>query len=238
VIGTDAFTDLAVLDIEATGLLPIEQGSTTELEIGDAAIAVGNPLGLQGGPSLTVGVISAFERQVQTGPNSQTDVLFGMLQTDAPITSGSSGGALVDEQGRLIGITSAIGVSNVGAEGIGFAIPIELVQRVTDEIITTGEAKHPFLGIAGVTEFDDAGDGAQIPVGVLIQSVEGGSAAGDAGLEVGDRITEVADDNVTTMDGLIVSLREYPVGTPVEVTVLRGGEQMVLTVTLGERPAP
>jgi putative serine protease PepD len=237
VIGTDAFTDLGVLQIDAAALTPIEFGSTEDLTIGDTAIAIGSPLGLEGGPSVTRGVISAFERQVQTGPNPQTDVLFGMIQTDAPITRGSSGGALVDEQGRLIGITSAIGVSNVGAEGIGFAIPVELVKRVTDEIIADGSARHAFLGIAGTTDFEEQPDGAQIPVGVRVQSVEAGSAAADVGIEVGDRIVAVAGEPVDTMDGLIVTLRGYGVGIPVEISVLRDGQSLDIEIVLGERPA-
>ncbi|NIS32699.1 MAG: trypsin-like serine protease, partial [Actinobacteria bacterium] len=112
--------------IDLQGLAPIEIGSTDQLAIGDQAVAIGNPLGLPGGASVTVGVVSAFDREVTVG-NGPNDRLFGMLQTDAPITRGSSGGALVDAQGRLIGITTAIGVTDAGAEGVGFAVPIELM---------------------------------------------------------------------------------------------------------------
>ena len=234
-VGTDPRTDLAVLKIVADDLVPIKLGSSRDLVIGDAAIAVGSPLGLDGGPSLTVGVISAFDRRVRTGPNLQTDQLFGMLQTDAPITSGSSGGALVDSAGRLIGITSAIGVSNVGAEGIGFAIPVELVRRVSGELIADGRARHAFLGIGGDTAFEVVADGALVPIGVEVASVESGSAASRAGLEVGDRILTLDDVSVLTMDGLIVSLRDYSVGTAVELMVDRNGETVSVSVVLGER---
>jgi S1-C subfamily serine protease len=122
-IGEDALTDLAVLKVETTGLTPIALGSSRAMSIGDLTIAVGSPLA-EGGPSVTVGVLSAFDRRVRTSDDSE---LFGLLQTDAPITRGSSGGALVDGEGRLIGITSAIAVSDVGAEGLGFAIPVEMV---------------------------------------------------------------------------------------------------------------
>jgi S1-C subfamily serine protease len=115
-VGTDPVTDLAVVRVETADLVPIEFGSSDALTVGDAAIAVGSPLGLEGGPSLSVGVISAVGREVQTDADS---FLYGMLQTDAPITSGSSGGALVDGSGALIGITTAVGVSNIGVEGIG-----------------------------------------------------------------------------------------------------------------------
>ncbi len=235
VVGTDFRTDLAVIRIDAAELVPIRIGTSRDLVIGDVAIAVGSPLGLSGGPSLTVGVISAFERRVQTGPDPQNDLLFGMIQTDAPITRGSSGGALVDVEGKLIGITSAIGVSNVGAEGIGFAIPVELVERVTAELINDGIARHAFLGIGGQTEFEEMADGATVPIGVTVQSVEIGSAAAAAGLEVGDRILSLDGDAVFTMDRLIVGLRDFAVGSEVVLVIQRDGQSLELPVTLGER---
>jgi S1-C subfamily serine protease len=227
-VGTDPLTDLAVLDIAAEGLTPIEYGSAEVLNVGDAAVAVGSPLGLEGGPSLTVGVVSAFGRQVQT---SATDILYGMIQTDAPITSGSSGGALVDGAGRLIGITTAVGVSDVGVEGIGFATPIEIVTRVVDELVAEGDVGHAFLGISGVTSFDSAADGARVAAGVEIGSIDGVSAAAAAGLSVGDVITSIDGLPVETMDELIVALRVRFPGDDVELTV--NGDSV--TVTLGVR---
>ncbi len=236
VMGTDARTDLAVLRIDAANLVPIKVGSTDKLSIGDSAVAIGSPLGLEGGPSLTVGVISAFDRLVQTGPNGNTDVLRGMIQTDAPITRGSSGGALVDAEGKLIGITAAIGVSNVGAEGIGFAIPVEIVQRITAEIIATGGVKHSYLGITGSTDMAQEDDGAQIPVGVRVQSVESGSAADLAGVEVGDLITSLDGLPLTSIDLLISTLYGFEVGTTVQLEVERDGDALVVDLELGERP--
>lgn len=215
-VGTDPLTDLAVLDIGAAGLTPIELGSAAALSVGDAAVAVGSPLGLEGGPSLTVGVVSAFGRQVQTGPTEQ---LFGMIQTDAPITSGSSGGALVDGAGRLIGITTAVGVSDVGVEGIGFATPVEIVSRVVTELIAEGAVDHAFLGITGTTTFESNGDGANVASGVEIGSVESTSAAALAGLDAGDVITSIDGVAVETMDELIVALR-----------VMFPGDEVILTV--------
>ncbi len=235
VLGTDPLTDLAVLKISATGLIPIEIGSTADLKIGDVAIAAGSPLGLEGGPTVTVGVISAFGRQVQTGPGLG-DQLFGMIQTDAPITRGSSGGGLVDGQGRLIGITTAVGVSDVGVEGIGFAIPVELVQRITDELIEGGAVTHAFLGIEGRTEFEDQLDGSELPRGVFVQSVVEETGAAGAGLVDGDIITEFDGEKVSTMDELIVKLRRYRVGDTIELTVERDGVEQLLTIELGPRP--
>ncbi len=231
-VGTDPLTDLAVLRVDAPNLNAIEFGSTEDLRVGDRAVAVGSPLGLEGGPSLTVGVISAFDRQVQV---TATDTLYGMLQTDAPITQGSSGGALVNSQGRLIGITTAVGVSDVGIEGIGFATPVELVERVVDEIIATGDVRHALIGITGLTKFVEADDGARIAVGVEIQSVEADSAAGVAGINDGDVITALDGEPITTMEDLISTLRYLSAGDAVELEIDNGTTVERVPVTLGLR---
>ena len=228
-IGTDPLTDLAVLNISATDLSPIALGSTDDLTIGTPAIAVGSPLGLEGGPSLSVGVVSALGREVQTGPET---ILYGMLQTDAPITSGSSGGSLVDARGALIGITTAVGVSNIGVEGIGFATPVEIVERVTAEIIATGSVSHALLGIAGDTAYDATEDGGSAPVGVDVREVTSGSAAASAGLAVGDVITAVDGIDVLTMDELITALRRVGGGDSITVSLSDG---QTVTATLASR---
>jgi putative serine protease PepD len=233
IVGVDALTDLAVLRIDATGLTPIELGSTEEMAIGDTAIAVGSPLGLEGGPSVTVGVVSAFERRLRTSVDEE---LFGLLQTDAPITRGSSGGALVDNQGRLIGITTAIGVSDVGAEGLGFAIPIELVSRITDDLIDFGEARHAFLGVTGTTFYTEADDGATIPAGVSVASVFEDTAAQAAGIQPGDVVLSVGGKPVTTMEQLVTVVRLFGVDESVNVIVTRDGDELTIPVTLLERP--
>jgi len=233
VVGTDTDTDLAVLRITGHDLLPVELGTTGDLTIGDIAIAVGNPLGLQGGASLTVGVVSAFERQV-TAAGAST--LFGMLQTDAPITQGSSGGALVDDHGRLVGITTAIGVSTAGAEGIGFAIPVELMQRVTDELITDGTVRHAFLGVELQNDFTEGADGSTIPSGALVAGLapQSGTAAEAAGIVAGDVITTFEGQPITSRETLISSLRRLRVGDEVSIDVIRDGALVTLTVVLGE----
>lgn len=230
-VGTDPTTDLAVLSVEALDLRPVAIGSSDALTVGDPAVAVGSPLGLDGGPSLTVGVISAFGREVQTDATTR---LFGMLQTDAPITQGSSGGALVDASGRLVGITTAVGVSEVGIEGIGFATPIEIVTRVADEIIATGSATNPFLGIFGATSLEDTPDGGSVPVGVVIDSIEPDTAAQEAGLVAGEIISAVNSTPVKTMDELVSLLRRYGAGTTINLTLSDG---QTIAVTLGERPS-
>ncbi len=236
VVGSDRRTDLAVLRIATSGLTPIELGSTTSTEIGEIAIAVGSPLGLEGGPSLTVGVISAFGRQVRTGPDP-VDTLFDMLQTDAPITQGSSGGALVDGQGRLLGITSAIGVSGAGAEGIGFAIPTELMTRITDEIIETGDVAHAFLGVELEIAFEEVEDGAVIPAGVYVERfATDPSAAATAGVQQGDLIVGYNNIRVATGDDLISGLRRLRVGDIVTLSILRNSAEIEIDVVLGTRP--
>ncbi len=234
IMGSDELTDLAVLKIEATDLPAIEFGSTIDLQIGDRAIAVGNPLGLDGGASLTVGVVSAFDREVVVGPDSR---LFNMLQTDAPITNGSSGGALVDAEGKLIGITTAIGVSESGAEGIGFATPVEVVNRISDQIIETGDVAHAFLGVSLRTSFVIQEDGAAVPNGaVVVGFAEGVSAAEQAGVEVDDVIVGWNGNEVSIENDLINGIRASAVGETVTLTVNRGGEILTYEVVLGERP--
>ncbi len=233
VVGTDSLTDLAVIAIDALGLTAVELGTSVDMAIGDTAIAIGSPLGLAGGPSVTVGVLSAFDRRVQVAVDTE---LFGMLQTDAPITRGSSGGALVDSEGRLIGITSAIGVSDVGAEGLGFAIPVEMMTRITQDILEFGGARHAFLGITGSTHFELEIDGAIAPAGVSVASVIEDTAADVAGLLVGDIIESVDGQRVTTMNGLVVRLRFYRVGDVAELQILRNGEIVLLDMELLERP--
>ncbi|MGI9648892.1 MAG: S1C family serine protease [Acidimicrobiia bacterium] len=233
VLGVDKLTDLAVIQIDAEGLLAVERGTTDALEVGDTAIAIGNPLGLLGGPTVTVGVLSAFDRLVE-GDNPE-DALYGMVQTDAPFTSGSSGGALVDAEGRLIGITTAVGIGDLGPEGLGFATPVEVMNRVTEEIIANGVSGHGFLGILGATQLAPQPDGGQAPVGVLVDQLLDGSSAGASGIVIGDIITTVDGRVVTTMEGLVSTLRRFGPGDLVDVEVKRGGTAINVTLELGNR---
>jgi len=233
-IGSDDLTDIAVLQIEAAELTPVDFGSSDALQVGDPAVAIGNPLGQEGGASVTVGIISAFNRRVDFADKTS---LSGMIQTDAAINSGSSGGALFDAEGNLIGITAAIGVSQAGPEGIGYAIPIELVDRITAEIIETGDVIHPFLGVLVATYLDQADDGALFPGGGLIDTIEGtDSAAGLAGLQAGDVIVGIGAKTITDQTDLILAVRLYRVGDEVEFTAIRNGETMTFMVIMGQRP--
>jgi S1-C subfamily serine protease len=228
-VGIDSSTDLAVLQIDAADLIPISLGTTDTLLPGDPAIAVGSPLGLDGGPSLTVGVISALGRTVEI---DSATTLYGMLQADAPITEGSSGGALVNESGELIGITSAVGVSTVGVEGIGFSTPIEIVERVVTEIVATGEASQPIIGIGGTTAFATMRDGGEEPIGVQVEEVALDSAAAAGGIEVGDIIAAIDGEQINTMAELIYDIRTHSTGDTVTLTLTNEGAETTVSVLL------
>lgn len=234
-IGTDPLTDLAVLFVKRPDLTAILIGASDQLSIGDGAVAVGNPLGLLGGPSVTAGVISAFDRtlEVETG-----DVLFGLIQTDAPITRGSSGGALLDSSARLIGITTAVGVSDVGAEGLGFAIPIELVTSVADDLIDDGQVFHAYLGIEGMTVSDVGENGASTPLGTAITGFTEASAAQAAGARLDDVVIAIDGQPVTTLDGLIAYLRLRRADDTALLTISRDGKTIEIAVELGRYPEP
>ena len=234
-IGSDPLMDIAVLKVEAGDLPFIRFGSMEGLRTGEPAIAVGNPLGLDGGPSVTAGVISAFDRSLVTNPLTG-DSLYGLLQTDAPITRGSSGGALLDVHGLLLGITTAIGLSDVGAEGLGFAVPVNLVEEIVEDLMSEGEVRHAFLGVRGSSAFSELDDGVESPLGVEISILEE-SAIGDAGAEDGDVIVALDGVAVRSMPQLVARLRSYRADDPVTVTLQRGDETLDIHLTLGRFPS-
>jgi S1-C subfamily serine protease len=233
VVGADPLTDVAVIKVATPNLTPIELARIEDVRIGDPAIAVGNPLGLGGGPSVTFGIVSAFNRQLMV---TASEELFGLIQTDAPITRGSSGGALLDGEGRLIGITTAIGVSDVGAEGLGFAVPVNIVVGIAEDLIREGEVQHAFLGIVGEDAFELTEDDARLPTGAHIVSIEPGSAIGDAGAQVGDTIVSLNGAPVANMTELVATLRTYRAGETVQIKILRDTAQLDLRVLLNRRP--
>jgi S1-C subfamily serine protease len=158
--------------------------------------------------------------------------LYGLIQTDAPITRGSSGGALLDISARLIGITTAIAVSDVGAEGLGFAIPIDMAIGVANDLISSGSVIHGVLGIEGETAFVDQ-VGAEYPVGVIVDAVNTGSAYELAGGQVNDVITALDGVPITTMDALLTEMRTKRSGDEVSIAVSRADSDLDLTVSLG-----
>ena len=236
-VGTDPLMDIAVLKIAVEGLSAIEFADLEAANIGDLAIAVGNPLGLDGGPSLTAGVISAFDRQLRTNGFGGGVDLYGLIQTDAPITRGSSGGALLDRDGRLLGITTAIGVSDVGAEGLGFAVASDLVESIAEDLIADGAVAHAFLGISGRSAVVERDDGSELPLGARIESLLEGSAIGEAGAQTGDVIVALDGTAVNSMVLLVAELRHYRAGDTIGVTLDRDGDTIDVTLVLDLYPS-
>ena len=230
VIGSDPVTDIAVLLVDRADMTAVEIGSSASLSIGEPAVAIGNPLGLEGGPTVTSGIISALNRSLNV---AGSEFLYGLVQTDAPIAPGSSGGALVDARARLIGITTAIAVSDVGAEGLGFAIPIDLVVEVVTDLIENGKVDHAMLGIRGSTVWAIQGE-AEYPVGVGITGMSGGSAYESSGGQINDVIVEIADNRVDTIEELLAILRRLRANDIVDIRILRADDELLLEVELGK----
>lgn len=229
-VGTDPLTDIAVISSERPDLTPIRLGAASDLVIGERAVAVGNPLGLLGGPSVTTGILSATGRSLAVEGDN---ILYGLLQTDAPITRGSSGGALLDGEAKLIGITTAIGVSDVGAEGLGFAVPVDLAVSVADDLIADGQVRHALLGISGTTVTEGL-DGATIPIGVEVSTLGADSAYAAVGGQISDVIVALEGEKVTSIQQLIARLRMRRAGDEIRVRSLRGDQELTFTVELGE----
>jgi len=243
IIGSDRLTDIGLLKISASNLVPISIGNSDALLVGDLAVAIGHPLTLGAAPTVTTGVVSALERRLDVGGEAMNSgvTLFGLIQTDAPITRGSSGGALINSNGELIGITTAIATADVGAEGLGFAVPVNLALGIADDLLKEGQILHAFLGILGAQHFDTADDGARVFSGVIIQELYGPGnevfAIGKAGALPGDIIKKINGINVKTLDGLITVLRQKRAGDNVEIEILRNSQFITLVFELDLRPS-
>src|SRR4051794_31179685 len=253
IIGRDTSTDLALLRVEPDGvdLHPLVLGSAKDVQVGDPAIAIGNPFGLS--RTLTTGVISAKQRQIQAPNGFKID---NVLQTDAPINPGNSGGPLLDATGRVIGINSQIetGGSGNGNVGIGFAVPIDTASQVLPQLKQHGRVERAWLGVSALT-IDGSLRGLDLPVrtGALVQSVEHGSPAdkahikgGDISAQLsngtpiqlgGDIITAVDGKPVNTSDDLASTIEGKSPGDKVTISVRRSGGGKTFKVTLGKRPA-
>ena len=241
IVGSDKLTDVGLIKIGANGLSPISIGKSGKLVVGDIAVAIGHPLTLGAEPTVTTGIISALNRRLDVGNDSQAVTLFGLIQTDAPITRGSSGGALLNQKGELVGITTAIATADVGAEGLGFAIPVDLALSIVDDLLKDGTVLHSFLGILGTQNFDTAEDGARIFAGVKIEELYGPAndvyAIGKAGALPGDIIRSLDGTKIKTLDQLITLLRARRAGEKVTIEILRGEEVIELVFELDLRPS-
>ncbi len=234
IVGRDPKTDLAVVRVDGTGLPAATLGQSSSLVVGDPVVALGAPLGLSS--TVTSGIVSALDRNVEVpGENGGSGgLLIGAIQTDAAINPGNSGGPLVDMQGQVIGINSAIAAApgssgSSGNIGVGFAIPIDYARSIADEIIRTGKATHPYVGVTA--QDAAAGGGAQ---GALIISVVPGGPADEAGLRADDVITKVDGKDIDGVDGLVAATRLHKVGDVVSVTYERDGVAHTVKVTLQE----
>ncbi|WP_139004786.1 S1C family serine protease [Arthrobacter crystallopoietes] len=268
IVGTDPLSDLAVIKIDAQGLTPASFADSSELNVGDTAIAIGAPLGLSG--TVTDGIISTLSRtisvsssevpeepQEEEAPNpgdqwnfqfpedsgnqssGQGSIYLNVIQTDAAINHGNSGGALVNTNGEVIGVNVAIASASQdsGSIGVGFAIPSSYAERIAQDLIADGKATHGYLGVTVTAKAAEASSGGtQFSVGAEVAGVSGGSPAEKAGLREGDVITAVGERVIEDSLSLTAAIREQPVGDTVTLKVLRGGEEQSIDVTVGENP--
>ncbi|TVR20266.1 MAG: PDZ domain-containing protein, partial [Nitriliruptor sp.] len=233
VVGRDEASDLAVLSVPAEDLpVPEWADASVTPEIGSTAVAIGSPFGLDG--SVTSGIVSALGRTLPTGQG----VLVDLIQTDAAVNPGNSGGALVDGQARVIGVNTAIATGTGVGQGIGFAIPSTTVTSVADQLLEFGEVRIGYLGVVGQTVDPDIAElyGLPVDTGAVIVELDPEGPAGEAGLEVGDIVVDIDGEEVTTMADLAGRIQQRSPDEDVEVTVIREGEELSTTVTLGERP--
>ena len=234
IIGTDMFTDLGVLKVdEALPSLPI--ADSTALRVGDWVIAIGNALALPGGPTVTVGVVSALGRTITS---DDVDYLYDMIQTDTVINPGNSGGPLLTLRGEIVGINTAV-LRGSSVEGIGFAIPSEIFVPISRQLVEIGKVRWPYLGVSlrNLDPSTAAGLGLSAYSGVLLARIVSGTPADEAGLKAGDVVLSM--DGVPTKDSqsLLKLLRfSYDIGDEVELLVYRNGEEITLTLRFGERP--
>ena len=230
VVGRDASYDLAVLKIAASGLKALQFGDSDQVAVGDAVIAIGSPLGLSG--TVTTGIISAKNRPVTAGDSSNESSFINALQTDAAINPGNSGGPLVDSTGAVIGVNSAIASLGsdlrTGSIGLGFAIPINQARKTADQLIKTGVATYPVIGIS--LDMNYPGVGAQVATSG--RGVLPGSPADKAGLRNGDIVTALNGKAINAPEELIVAVRSMNVGDVVRVTYMRDGKENTVSLTL------
>jgi S1-C subfamily serine protease len=253
VVGMDIYSDVAVIKIDSqvTKLQPVVIGASSDLVVGEAVAAMGNPFGLS--DTLTVGIVSALEREMEAAGNY---VIIDVIQIDAAINPGNSGGPLVNSKGQVVGVNAAIQSETGTFTGIGFAIPSDTVKREIDEMIETGSYKHPWLGVSALNVNIAIADaiGLDKPQGVLLVNVTEGSPAEQAGLMGADQeimvegqTIPIGGDVITGIDGvptirmtdLVVYMeRNTSPGDVVVFEIIRSGEERNIEVTLGERPLP
>ena len=238
VVGSDELNDIAVVEVEEEGLPAINLRPEDEpVRVGETVVAIGSPFGLDA--SVSAGIVSALDREIQLPPEEGTvDVIPGVVQTDAAINPGNSGGALVDAQGRLVGINTAILSRSGASQGVGFAVSATQAVRSADQLVEQGFVRQPLLGIAGNDVDPQLADEFDLPAsrGAVVQDVQDGTGAAEADVRVGDIIVEVDGEQLATMSELVAEVRGRSPGDIIELGIIRDGEELTLEVEIGERP--
>jgi serine protease DegQ len=232
-VGADPETDLAVLRIEAQNLPAVTFGRSENLRVGDVVLAIGNPFNV--GQTVTMGIVSALGR---TGLDLSRYESY--IQTDAAINQGNSGGALIDTHGHLVGINTAIFSRSGGSIGIGFAIPTAIVTQVMEQLIKTGKVVRGYFGIEPEDITPEMVDALKLPrkEGVIVRGVQRSAPAGKAGIEPGDILLSINDQPVRDTPRMLTQIAQLAPGSVARVKVIRGGKELEIAVTVGERPAP
>ena len=229
IVGTDEQTDLAVVKIDKKDLPKAEFADSDSIKVGEFAMAVGNPLGLQS--SITCGVVSAVNREITDNDGKK----YTLIQTDAAINSGNSGGALVNSEGKVIGVNT-LKLSGEDIEGMGFAIPINSTTDITSQLIQYSKVKRPYIGITGMDLDEKLAKENHLVEGIYVKSIDDFSAAEKAGLKPGDVIIEVDGKKIKTMDELTEIKNSHKIGDEIKIKVNREGQEKDLTLKLGEQP--
>jgi S1-C subfamily serine protease len=231
IVGSCVARDIAVVKVKARDLQSAELGDSDKLRVGQRVFAIGNPLGLAGGPTVTSGVISALSRTIE----SERGLIENLVQTDAAINPGNSGGPLVDLEGKIVAISTAI---IPFAQGIGFAIPINSAKTCTTDILTEGTGKRPWLGVVGLSLTEDIARYYRLPVGrgVLVTKVAEGSPAEFAGMTEGDIILEVNNVETRSIEDLVREIRKRAVNDKIRIFVLRNGREHYFELKLSGIP--
>lgn len=227
VIGTDSYTDLAIIKIEAENLTAATLGNSENLKVGEFVMAIGNPLGMDS--TVTSGIVSALNREVEDDEGNS----YLTIQTDAAINSGNSGGALVNGLGEVVGINS-MKLSGSDIEGIGFAIPISSATTIINQLINNGSVIRPFIGISGSDVTESISSRYNVPQGVYVEEIIKDSSAEKSGLKVGDIITAINGNNIKTISELNKIKYTYNVGDKISLTITRENKEMNIELTLTE----
>lgn len=239
VVGSDESSDLAVIKIDAgdAALTPIEVGDSSTLQVGDWVMSLGSPFGLE--QSVSTGIVSSLYRSTMLQNTSGNTIYTNLIQTDATINPGNSGGALVDDEGKLVGINSLIESYSGSSSGVGFAIPGNYAVEVAQKLIAGQTVTHAYIGgsFQTVTANNARSNSLSVNQGAYVAELADDGPAAQAGIQKGDVITALDDEEITSSDALVLAVRSHSVGDAVTVTLMRGSKQMQVQVTLGSDEA-